>query len=179
MKDMPDSINSIKREENSSEQNLKAFIDEASTNNSKILISACLLGKNVKYNGGNNAHEKLIELFEKNPSLFIPVCPETQGGLPIPRPPAEIQPAPKSIHESKTKITNNLGEDVSHQFLKGAELTLKTALKHGATYAILKESSPSCGANLIYDGNFNGIKIPGEGITTRLLRQNGIKVHAE
>lgn len=183
---MKEKQNSEKVSTNSSEENLELFINEAIANGSKILVSACLLGENIKYNGGNNAHHHLIKLFKKNPGLFIPVCPENDGGLPTPRPPAEIQNKKRTETQKEAEeaentvlILNNLGEDVSEYFLKGAAKTLETAQKYGANYAILKESSPSCGANLIYDGNFNGTKIPGAGVTTQLLRKNGIKVHAE
>ena len=133
-----------------------------------ILISACLIGVNCKYNGGNNKVEKIIEQMDV---IFIPVCPEQLGGLTTPRPPAEI------IDE--TKIVNIEGKDVTQQFLNGAEETLKIAELYNCKYAILKERSPSCGSNQVYDGSFQGKVKNGEGMAASLLKKNGIKVYSE
>ena len=134
-----------------------------------ILISACLIGVNCKYNGGNNKVEKIIEQIRD--VIFIPVCPEQLGGLTTPRPPAEI------IDE--TKIVNIEGKDVTQQFLNGAEETLKIAELYNCKYAILKERSPSCGSNQVYDGSFQGKVKNGEGMAASLLKKNGIKVYSE
>lgn len=136
----------------------------------KVLISSCLLGKNVKYSGGNNFSEKLIELLKKYNVKFIEVCPEILGGLTIPRLPAEI------IEE---KVINKNGISVTTEFKLGAEKTLKKALDNNIDFAILKEKSPSCGRNFIYDGTFSGRLISGQGLSAKLLLENGIEVFSE
>ena len=113
----------------------------------KILISACLLGEKVKYNGEDNRVEFLAAWAAANPSRFISVCPEAAGGLPIPRPPAERQP--------DGRVVNVQGADVTMYFLAGAENVLRLAREHNIQIAILKESSPSCGSATIYDGTFS------------------------
>lgn len=137
----------------------------------KILISACLLGEKVKYNGEDNLVEFLAAWAAANPSRFISVCPEVAGGLPIPRPPAERQP--------DGRVVNVQGADVTMYFLAGAENVLRLAREHNIQIAILKESSPSCGAATIYDGTFSQKKISGQGVTAALLRQHGIRVYSE
>lgn len=134
-----------------------------------ILVSGCLLGINCKYNGGNNKIEELSAQM-KNVTL-IPICPEQLGGLTTPRPPSEI------IGDSK--VISKEGKDVTPQFVLGAEETLKIAKLYHCKYAILKERSPSCGSNQIYDGSFQGKVKPGEGLAASLLKQNGIKVYSE
>lgn len=131
----------------------------------KLLVSACLLGVNCKYSGGNNfdpAVEALMERFE-----LVPVCPEQLGGLPTPRVPAE------RIGEG---VFNRDGADVTREYRLGAEKTLDIALQSGIKRAVLQERSPSCGCGTIYDGSFTGTLVPGMGVTAQLLANNGIKV---
>jgi len=136
----------------------------------KILISSCLLGENVKYNGKNNLlPQNQIKLLEKNFAL-IPVCPEVMGGLSIPRTPAEAK---------KRGVFNQNGEEITAAFTKGAEKTLRTAVENSVKAAILKERSPSCGVHFIYDGSFSKKIIAGKGITTKLLVDSGIAVFSE
>lgn len=132
---------------------------------SRILVSSCLLGKNCKYNGGNNLNQSLVD-YLKNYEI-IPVCPEVLGGLPIPREPSEI---------SKNKVINKLGVDVTNNFILGAKKTLVIALKNNCKEAILKKNSPSCGYGTIYDGTFLSRKTIGNGVTAELLFQNGIVI---
>lgn len=134
----------------------------------KVLVSACLLGHNTKYNGKNNLNEKLISLKDK--LEFVLMCPEVEGGLSIPRTPAEIK---------DNKVINKDNIDVTNNYLKGANLALKKALKDNIKVAIVKEKSPSCGKNFIYDGTFTNTLIKGKGVTTSLLVENGIKVFNE
>ncbi|MDG2914669.1 DUF523 domain-containing protein [Bisgaard Taxon 10/6] len=136
----------------------------------KILISACLLGENVKYNGGNNFAENLVKLLEKYAVEIVPICPEVMSGLPTPRPPAEIR---------QGDIITITGSSVLSEFQQGANLTLQKANSENINIAVLKEKSPSCGSHYVYDGNFANRLIKGEGLTTQLLRQNGIKVFSE
>lgn len=130
-----------------------------------VMVSACLLGVNCKYNGGNNNNEELLKLL-KNKNV-IPICPEIYGGLPTPRIPSEIK---------NGKVINKSNIDVTMQFEKGASETLKLAQKLNVKIAYLKQNSPSCGLGSIYDGTFSGNKIPGDGVTAKLLKENGIKI---
>lgn len=130
-----------------------------------VLISACLLGVNCKYSGGNN-YTKQVELLKEKYNL-IPICPEIYGGLETPREPSEIV---------DSRVLNKKGIDVTYQFKKGAEETLKLAEFYKVKLAILKEKSPSCGFEEIYDGTFSGKLKKGNGITAELLFQNGIKI---
>ena len=139
------------------------------------IISGCLCGVNCKYNGDNNLDNKCLELLKTGQAILV--CPEQMGGLSTPRVPAEITSLNKeNIHSEEFNIKTKNGDDVTEQFKKGAYETLKIAKEVGATKAILKEGSPSCGCNYIYDGTFTGTKIKGMGMTARLLKENGIDV---
>ena len=134
----------------------------------KLLISACLLGENCKYSGGNNycaAVEHLKERYE-----LIAVCPERDGGLSTPRTPSE---------RLGDKVVSKTGEDVTAQFERGAALALTAALENGCKCALLKERSPSCGCGEIYDGTFTGTVIPGDGVTAELLKRHNISILGE
>ena len=130
----------------------------------KIAVSACLLGENCKYNGGNNYSEKVRD-YTKGHEV-IPVCPEVLGGLPIPRKPAEIVNGIVSLND---------GTSVDKEFREGARRALETVKEQNADIVILQSRSPSCGVNAIYDGSFSGKIIPGQGVFADLLRRNGIK----
>ncbi len=134
----------------------------------KILVSACLLGENCKYNGGNNKNEEVIALDEKH--TLVPVCPEVFGGLEIPRPPCEKRDG---------GVFSKDGRDVTAQFSDGAEKTLYIAEETGCQLAVLKERSPSCGFGKIYDGTFSGTLINGNGVTAQRLYDAGITVIGE
>lgn len=142
-----------------------------------ILVSACLLGVNCRYDGGNGRQEGLIGLLEKY--NFIPVCPEQLGGLETPREPAEQLVKSVTDGHNEIRVVDRSGKDVTDSFFKGAEETLKLARLYGCKRAILKERSPSCGHGCIYDGTFSGTKVPGDGVTARLLEENGIHVSGE
>ena len=131
----------------------------------KIAVSACLLGENCKYNGGNNYSEKVHEFIKGHE--VIPVCPEVMGGLPTPRVPSEIV---------KGVVTNKEGIIVDKEFRQGAKIALEKVLEKGADLVILQSRSPSCGTKQIYDGTFSGTKIPGKGVFGQLLFDNDIKV---
>ncbi|MGL4850088.1 MAG: DUF523 domain-containing protein [Clostridium sp.] len=133
-----------------------------------ILVSACLVGVDCKYNGKNNLNKNVIN-FLKGKEYMI-VCPEQLGGLTTPRIPAEIR---------GEKILDKNFKDVTTEFLKGAKETEKIATLVGAKMAILKEGSPSCGVKKVYDGTFTGKKIKGKGITARLLEEKGLKIVSE
>ena len=138
----------------------------------KILISACLLGEKVKYDGGDNAlHVSLIEAWQEE-GLLVPLCPEVMGGLSIPRIPSEVVFGQK-------RVINALGEDVTEAFNKGAKEALRIAQQESVVMAILKARSPSCGKGVIYDGTFSGTKVSDSGITCKLLQEQGIAVFSE
>ena len=131
----------------------------------KIAVSACLLGENCKYNGGNNYSEKVRGYIKGHE--VIPVCPEVLGGLSVPREPAEIVNGIVSLKD---------GTSVDKEFREGARRALETVKEQSADIVILQSRSPSCGINTIYDGSFSGRIIPGQGIFADLLRRSGIKV---
>lgn len=131
----------------------------------KIMVSACLLGDNVKYNGGNNRHEKVLEYIKGHEA--VPVCPEMLGGLPVPRAPGEIQDG---------IVRNEDGTSVDYEYRTGAAKALEIAESERIDMAILQSRSPSCGVNQIYDGSFTGRKIKGMGVFARLLSEKGYKV---
>ncbi len=133
-----------------------------------ILVSACLLGVNCRYNGEGKLQEDLLKLQEYH--NLIPICPEQLGGLPTPRPASELH---------NQKAVSKTGIDVTEQFEAGARESLKLAKLYHCSYAILKERSPSCGFGKIYDGSFTGSLIDGDGITAYLLSKNGIAVIGE
>ena len=134
-----------------------------------ILISACLLGVNCRYNGKSSTPiEELSRLKEK--FHLIPVCPEIYGGLPTPR---------EASERCGDRICMRTGQDVTEQFLRGAKVALQYAELFECKKAILKERSPSCGSGLIYDGTFSGVLKDGLGVTAELLLRNGIQVYGE
>ncbi|AEM79045.1 Uncharacterized conserved protein YbbK, DUF523 family [Thermoanaerobacter thermohydrosulfuricus] len=132
------------------------------------LVSACLAGVNCKYDGGNNEKEEIKRLVEEGKAILV--CPEQLGGLPTPRLPSEIK---------GDKVFNIEGEEVTENFYRGAYETLKIAKMYKINEAIFKAKSPSCGCGEIYDGTFSGNLIDGNGITTRILKENGISVMTE
>lgn len=136
------------------------------------IVSACLLGDNVKYNGGNN-YTEAVKDFLKDKEYFA-VCPEVRGGLNVPRHPCE---------RLGERVVNKAGEDVTKAFFKGAEACLEDILKKWdideIEGAILKYRSPSCGSGIIYDGTFTGVKVEGDGVFSELLKSKGIRVLSE
>lgn len=136
----------------------------------KVVVSACLLGENCKYSGGNNRCDSLIErLSERSDIEVIPVCPEVAGGLPTPRPPAEIVDG---------EVVNNQGVSVDAEYRAGiaAEMErLAPMIDAGeVAAAVLQSRSPSCGVHEVYDGTFTGRLIPGQGLFAEALAQAGV-----
>ena len=134
----------------------------------KLLISACLLGENCKYSGGNN-YEPLTEALGERFEL-VPVCPERLGGLTSPREPAE------RVGE---RVLSRTGEDWTAAFYLGAERTWEIARREGISQAVLKERSPSCGCGAVYDGTFTGTVVPGDGVAAELLKRHGVHIRGE
>ena len=132
-----------------------------------LLVSACLMGYNCKYNGGNNAlpPEVLSALRERY--RLIPVCPEAAGGLPTPRVPSE--------RRGGSVVTRD-GRDVTAAFRRGAEIAGKLAERYGARLALLKSNSPSCGSGTVYDGSFTGTLTPGDGVTAEYLKNKNLTI---
>lgn len=130
----------------------------------KALVSACLLGENCKYSGGNNLDPRVAEWLKREGLESVPVCPEQLGGLPTPRTPAEIVDG---------VVTTRDGEDVDQAFRRGAETALEIARREGAELAVLQPRSPSCGVKQIYDGTFSGRRISGQGVFAKLLAESG------
>lgn len=147
-------------------------LKEALEKKKKILVSGCLLGMKVNYEGKGYLVDELRQLFLSGQA--IPVCPEALANLPIPRDPAEIV----MVNEER-KVYNNKEIDVTKEYFLGAQRTLDTARTAGAKIAIMKSKSPSCGCGKIYDGSFSGQLIDGDGITAALLKENGIRVISE
>ncbi len=142
------------------------------------MVSACLLGKNCTYTGGNNKNDKLISVL-KHKNLFS-LCPEELGGLPIPRPPAEIVGGDGAdVLRGQAQIKTRDGTDVTGSFLKGAGEVKKMISDQPVTLAIMKERSPSCGVCRIYDGTFSDNTVSGSGVCTAQLQKLGIKVISE
>lgn len=129
------------------------------------ICSACLLGINCAYDGKSRPNEKVMELAKKE--TLIPVCPEQLGGLTTPREPAE---------QSNGRVITKSGKDVTVFFERGSKEVLRLMKFLGIKEAILKQKSPSCGCGKIYDGTFSHTVIDGDGVTTALLKRNGIKV---
>ncbi|WP_313641395.1 DUF523 domain-containing protein [Paenibacillus sp.] len=143
-----------------------------------ILVSSCLAGMKVRYNGTDCLDETIQKLLNENKA--IAVCPELLGGFSTPREPAEIIGGNgEDVLAGTAKVLDRSGTDVTDMYLKGAYFTLAKAQEVSATMVVLKENSPSCGSSMIYNGEFKGKKIAGNGVTTALLRKNGIKVTSE
>lgn len=133
-----------------------------------IVVSACLLGQNCKYNGGNNYNQAVTDYVKDH--QIIAVCPEVEGGLGIPRKPCEI---------CNGIVTDCDGKSWDEQYRKGASICLEKTLAAQATLAILKSRSPSCGVGEIYDGTFSKTIVSGSGIFAQMLLDNGVEVITE
>ncbi|RJS58654.1 DUF523 domain-containing protein [Bacillus sp. PK3_68] len=143
-----------------------------------ILVSSCLAGFEVRYNGSHSLHSKIRELVESQKA--IAVCPELLGGFSTPREPAEIVGGDgEAVLDGQAKVVEKSGRDVTVLYIKGAYDTLKKAQEIKATAVILKEYSPSCGSAMIYNGEFRDKKIAGNGVTAALLHRHGFKVISE
>jgi uncharacterized protein YbbK (DUF523 family) len=143
-----------------------------------ILVSSCLAGLEVRYNGTHSLDNKIRKLIEENRAITI--CPELLGGFSTPREPAEIIGGNgEDVLDGKAKVVEKSGRDVTALYIKGAYATLKKAKEVKAAIVVLKEYSPSCGSSMIYNGKFKGKKIIGNGVTTALLKRNGLQVISE
>jgi uncharacterized protein YbbK (DUF523 family) len=136
----------------------------------RVLVSACLLGERVRYDGRDAAaHDDVLARWSAE-GRIVRFCPELAGGLAVPRPPAEIRGA---------SVVTADGTDVTAALVAGAERALEAARTNGVRLAVLKEDSPSCGSTHVYDGTFSGTRVAGQGVTAALLETNGIRVFSQ
>ncbi|HAP26837.1 MAG TPA: DUF523 domain-containing protein [Achromobacter sp.] len=147
----------------------------------RVLISSCLLGNPVRYDGRGVTHDDAILVRWREEGRVVAVCPEVAGGMPIPRPPAEIVPGEDaaSVLSGRARVVAITGDDVTAPFLHGAHEALAAAHARDIRMAVLKEGSPSCGSSYVYDGHFAGRRQPGMGVTAQLLRGAGLHVFSE
>ena len=145
----------------------------------KILVSRCLLGHRVRYDGGaSGPFDQLQQWVDEG--RVVPLCPEVAGGLPTPRAAAEIPGGQGGeVLDGRAAVITTDGADVSAEFLSGAQQALALVQQHAIRIAVLKANSPSCGNLLTYDGTFSGVKVSGEGVTAALLTRHGVQVFSE
>ncbi len=144
---------------------------------SKILVSACLMGFNVRYNGTKKGSLQQTLAYLQQEQRLVIHCPELAAGLPVPRSPAEIRDGNgKDVMGGAAQIVEDSGQDVTAHYQLAAWLALKTAQSEGCCAALLTDGSPTCGSQQIYDGTFSGVQRPGMGVTAALLEANGIRV---
>ena len=140
-----------------------------------ILVSACLAGRACRFDGSDNKDDRLTELIASGRAVLV--CPEEDGGLGTPRPPAEIVGGDgHDVIAGRARVVTRSGKDVTAEYLEGARIALQRAMESGAAAAVLKARSPSCGKGCVYDGSFSRVQRSGDGVTTALLEANGIEV---
>ncbi len=151
----------------------------------RILISACLVGRPVRYNGTDKCHDaaEVVSRWQDEGRLVL-ICPEVAVGLPTPRPPAEIAGKGdncngETVLAGSARVFDDTGGDITELYIQAARAAVEVAKRHGCRHAVLTDGSPSCGSTLIYDGSFTGIKKPGFGTTTAALRSAGVRVWPE
>lgn len=147
----------------------------------KVLVSACLLGNHVRYDGsfrlkGHPVLERWVA-----EGRAVPLCPEVAAGFATPRPPAEIVGGPggEAVVAGEARVLEITGGDVTDRYLAAGRIALDTARRHGCRFAVLTDGSPSCGVSFIHDGSFSGAIKPGQGSTAALLEANGVRVFPE
>lgn len=146
----------------------------------RVLVSACLLGERVRYDGGHAACANPVLARWQKQGRLVPFCPEVAGGLPVPRRAAEIVGGDGSaVLMGAAQVLDTSGRSVTEHFLLGARRGLETAVQNGLRVAILKDGSPSCGSTFVYDGTFSGVRKRGPGVTVALLSEAGIRVFSE
>lgn len=146
----------------------------------RVLVSACLLGREVRYDGTDNevGADRLAAWQAED--RIVPFCPEVAGGLGTPRPPAEIVGGTGAdVLEDDARVVTEGGQNVTDAYLAGARGALEAARAADAELAVLKEGSPSCGSEYVYDGSFSGTRRDGRGVTAALLERHGIPVYDE
>lgn len=146
----------------------------------KVLVSGCLLGQPVRYDGSHKGAQHPVLDGWLAQQQVISICPEMAAGLPTPRLPAEmVGGSAIAVLRRTAQVRDSAGNDVTAAFVHGAQLALQLAQRHGIRVAVLKEFSPTCGSSQVYDGQFSGQTVPGEGLASSLLRQAGVAVFNE
>ncbi|NTG49467.1 DUF523 domain-containing protein [Agrobacterium rhizogenes] len=147
----------------------------------KILVSACLMGHAVRYDGRSKPliHPAIDRWREEG--RLVTICPEMSAGMAVPRPPAEISDGAtgEDVLAGTAQVMEISGADVTDGFRQAAENALALARETGCRYALLIDGSPSCGSGFIYDGTFSGGRHPGDGVTAALLKRAGIEVYSD
>jgi len=147
----------------------------------KILVSACLLGQPVRYNGKAFSFKNhLLGVWQKE-GRIVSLCPEMASGFPVPRPSAEIEflREGSDILAGSSQVFEDNGDDVTALFVEGAQIALDVAIANNCRFALLTDGSPSCGSTFIYDGTFNNVQKQGAGVVAALLVENGIRVFSQ
>ncbi|MFB6262225.1 MAG: DUF523 domain-containing protein [Bradymonadaceae bacterium] len=150
----------------------------------RVLVSACLLGRPVRYDGTDNAVEDEVLRRWREEGRVVPICPEMEGGLGTPRPPSEIVPVGETekggeVLDGRARVVTDEGDDVTDAYLDGARAALALVREHEIRVAVLKDGSPSCGTSYVYDGSFEGRAISGRGVTAAMLQRRGVEVFSE
>lgn len=145
----------------------------------KVLVSRCLLGQRVRYDGGVQPAEDVLARWEAE-GRVVPVCPEVEGGLPTPRPRAEIPGGQGAdVLDGSARVLTREDDDVTAPYLEGARICLDLVARYGIRIAVMKARSPSCGNHETYDGTFTATRVTGEGVAAAALRRAGVRVFNE
>lgn len=146
----------------------------------RILVSACLIGRPVRWDGTARPSDDPRLARWAAEGRLVPICPEMLGGLPVPRPAAEIEPGgdAAAVLAGRARIVDRDGADHTAAFRTGAAAAVAAAVREGCRFALLAEASPSCGPNRVHDGRFSGVTIAGDGVTAHALRAAGVAVFA-
>jgi uncharacterized protein YbbK (DUF523 family) len=147
----------------------------------KVLVSACLLGSPVRYNGSARlSHHAVLQRWQLE-GRVIPLCPEVAVGFPTPRPAAELDGTADgaAVLAGEARVVEKGGRDVSDLYREAAGIALDEAVANGCRFALLTDGSPSCGSSFVYDGSFSGRRVTGRGTTTALLQKHGVRVFSE
>ncbi len=147
----------------------------------RVLVSACLLGSKVRYNGSFRLNHHPVLARWQSEGRIVQICPEIAAGFATPRPPAEIQGAGDghAVLQGQGRVIEQTRNNVTQRYLEAGRIALDLARETGCRYAVLTDGSPSCGSSFIYDGSFSGTRVAGQGTTTALLEENGIRVFSE
>lgn len=146
----------------------------------RVLVSACLMGQQIRYNGMDAPSDKDILARWQAEGRLVSFCPELAAGFPVPRPPAEtVGGDGHLVLLGQATVMEDTGNDVTDLFIEGANRALALAKKSGVKVAVLTDGSPTCGSSYVYNGRFDGGTVPGMGVTAALLEQNGVRVFSE
>lgn len=145
----------------------------------RILVSACLLGSHVRYNGSYRLKDHPVLTRWQAEGRVVQICPEVAAGFSTPRPAAEIRGRADAVLHGQGRVVEQTGNDVTALYLEAGQLALELARETGCRYAVLTDGSPSCGSSFVFDGSFSGKRVAGRGTTAALLEANGIRVFSE